>query len=81
MQASKCVACRYAKDPMTEECVEKCPKGRIPVEGNECACKSEADKNCRDQAGLESKFRFISQVLHEASHAVQLFRSKLETIV
>ena len=39
LQPSDCLACRVAKDPLTNTCLEKCPKDTEPVEGKECLGK------------------------------------------
>jgi len=39
LQPSDCLACRVAKDPLTNTCLEKCPKDTNPVEGKECLGK------------------------------------------
>jgi len=42
LQPSDCLACRVAKDPLTNTCLEKCPKDREPVEGKECLATFDA---------------------------------------
>ena len=37
---SDCLACRVAKDPVTNVCLEKCPENTQPDEKKECLRKS-----------------------------------------
>ena len=40
LRPSDCLACRVAKDPVTNVCLEKCPENAQPDEKKECLRKS-----------------------------------------